>query len=90
MAIALYTGDVSFTELKRNELKNKAMMESWTMADRSYDTNKSFYSYGTTLDPLGAMQTDPSFYHRGNPSTPTKEMYKEYGWLFGKKYVQRR
>lgn len=90
MSIALYTGDVSFAELKRNELKNKAMMESWTMADRSYDTNKSFYSYGTTLDPLGAMQTDPSFYHRGNPNTPTKEMYKEYGWLFGKKYSQRR
>lgn len=83
MAIALYTGDVSFAELKRNEAKNKAMMESWTMADRSYDANKSFYSYGTTLDPLGAMQTDPGFYHKENPMSATKEMYKEYGWLFG-------
>lgn len=84
MAIALYIGDISFAQLKRKELQDKAMMESWTLNERSYDTEKSFYSYGTTLDPLGSIQTNPSFYHKDNPMHIPKEAYKEYGWLFGK------
>ena len=83
MAIALYIGDISFAQLKRNELKNKAMMESWTLNERSYETEKSFYSYGTSFDPLGALQTDPSYFHMGNHMNMPKEVYQEYRWLFG-------
>lgn len=89
LAIALYIGDISFTQLQRVENVNKAMIESWTVNERTYEPNKSFYSYGTTLDPVGFMQTDPttSLYNSGmtNPMNISKEAYKEYAWLFGKR-----
>ena len=88
MAIALYIGDVSFTQLKRNEDRQKAMIESWTVNERTYEPQKSFYSYGTTLDPVGFMQLDPttSLYNNQmiNPMNMPKEAYKEYSWLFGR------
>lgn len=89
LAIALYIGDISFTQLQRVENQNKAMIESWTVNERTYEPNKSFYSYGTTLDPVGFMQTDPttSLYNNSmiNPMNVPKEAYKEYAWLFGKR-----
>jgi hypothetical protein len=89
MSIALYIGDISFTQLQRVESQNRAMIESWTVNERTYEPNKSFYSYGTTLDPVGFMQTDPttSFYNNGmtNPMNIPKEAYKEYSWLFAKR-----
>lgn len=84
LAIALYIGDVSFAQLKRKELQNKAMMESWTINERSYEAEKSFYSYGTSMDPLASIQSDPSFYHQGNPMEVPKQAYQEFSWLFGK------
>lgn len=88
MAIALYIGDISFTQLQRVENLNKAMLESWTVNERTYEPNKSFYSYGTTLDPVGFMQTDPArtyYEQQVNPMNVPKEAYKEYSWLFGKR-----
>lgn len=89
MSIAHYIGDISFTQLQRVESQNKAMIESWTVNERTYEPNKSFYSYGTTLDPVGFMQTDPttSYYNNGmnNPMNIPKEAYKEYSWLFAKR-----
>ncbi len=84
LSMALYAGDVSFTQLKRNEETNKAMLESWTSSERTYDVKKSHYSYGTTLDPIGSMAMDNSFYHQDNPLSVGKEAYNEYKWLFGK------
>lgn len=84
MSMALYVGDICFSQLQKNENANKAMLESWVMSERTYEPNKSFYSYGTTLDPIGSIQTDPSFYHRDNPLNVPKDTYKEYSWLFGK------
>lgn len=88
MAIALYIGDISFTQLQRVENQNKAMIDSWTINERTYEPNKSFYSYGTTFDPVGFMQTDNArtFYEQQvNPMSVPKEAYKEYSWLFGKR-----
>jgi hypothetical protein len=89
LSIALYIGDISFTQLKRVENQNKAMIESWVLNERTYEPNKSFYSYGTTLDPVGFMQLDPAtnLYNNGmvNPMAATKEAYKEYAWLFPKR-----
>ena len=85
ISIALYAGDICFTQLKRNESANKAMIDSWTLGERSYDTNKSFYSYGTTFDPIGSMGTDNSnIYHQNNPMNLQKEQFQQYKWLFGK------
>jgi hypothetical protein len=85
MAIAMYCGDISFTQLKRNEKANKAMLESWVLSERTYETNKTFYSYGTSLDPIGSMMMDNSLYHKDNPTNVGKEAYKEYSWLFNKR-----
>jgi len=88
MAIALYIGEISFSQLQRVENQNKAMIESWTVNERTYEPNKSFYSYGTTFDPVGFMQTDPTraYYDQQiNPTNVPKEAYKEYSWLFSKR-----
>ena len=84
MSMALYAGDICFSQLQKTENANKAMLESWTMSERTYEVNKSHYSYGTSLDPIGAMATDPSFFHRDNPHNVPKDSYVEYSWLFGK------
>lgn len=85
LSIALYAGDISFNQLQRTESINKAMLESWTSSERTYETNKIFYSYGSNLDPIGSMVTDNSFYHQGNPLNVSKDVYNQYSWLFNKK-----
>jgi hypothetical protein len=83
MSMALYVGDISFAQLSKNENANKAMLESWTISERTYEPNKSFYSYGTSFDQIGSMSSDgnPIFQQNNNA---TKEQYKQYSWLFGK------
>ncbi len=85
LSMALYAGDICFNQLQRNDSQNKAMLESWVMSERTYEPQKTFYSYGTSLDPIGSMQTDPSFFHQENPLNHSKNAYQEYSWLFGKK-----
>lgn len=85
MSMALYVADISFTQLQKNENVNKAMLESWVMSERSYEVNKGHYSYGATIDPIGAMTMDPSFYHKDNPMNVSKDVYSQYSWLFGKR-----
>jgi hypothetical protein len=84
--MALYAGDVSFNLLQKNENANKAMLDSWTMTERSYETNKSFYSYGTAFDQIGSMSMDNNnLYHRNNNMNVSKQVYQENSWLFGKR-----
>ena len=86
MSMALYAADVSFNLLQKNENANKAMLDSWTMSERSYETNKSFYSYGTAFDQIGSMGTDNNqIYHSSNPTNVPKQAYQEYSWLFSGK-----
>jgi hypothetical protein len=85
LSMALYASDICFNQLQRNDSQNKAMLESWVMSERTYEPQKTFYSYGTSLDPIGSMQTDPSFFHQENPLNNSKNAYQEYSWLFGKK-----
>jgi hypothetical protein len=80
IAMALYVGDISFSQLKRSEGVNKSMLESWTLSDRTYETKDLFYSYGRDFDSVSAMFTG---------DLPTrqnldKSAYSEYSWLFGK------
>ena len=85
LSMALYVADMSFNQLEKNENANKAMLESWTMTERTYEPNKSFYSYGTAFDQIGSMGMDNNqIYYQNNPSNVPKEAYKEYSWLFGK------
>jgi len=84
MAIALYAGDICFTQLKRSEAQSKAMLESWALSERTYEANKSFYSYGASLDAIGSMstQSNETLFHENNPMNIGKEAYREYAWLF--------
>jgi hypothetical protein len=84
MSMALYAADVSFNLLQKNENANKAMLDSWTMSERSYETNKSFYSYGTAFDQIGSMGTDNNnLYYQDNTMNVSKQTYQENSWLFG-------
>ena len=80
ISMALYAGDICFNMLQKSEAKNKAMLESWVLSERTYEANKSFYSYGTSFDPIGSMSTGGN----NQSNTPTKNAYSEYSWLFGK------
>ena len=82
LSIAQYVGEICFNQLERNENANKAMLESWTLSERTYEPNKSFYSYGTAFDQIGSMGMDNNPHHNNNPS---KEQYEQYSWLFNKK-----
>lgn len=83
IAIAMYAGDISFTQLKRNEQQNKAMLDSWVMSERTYEAPKNeVYSYGTSFDQVGMMQIDSSPYAKQS-NAPAKEQYNQYSWLFG-------
>jgi hypothetical protein len=85
MSMALYAGDISFNQLEKNTSKNIAMMESWTLSERTYEPQKSFYSYGSTLDHVGSMQmNNRGIYYQDQNTKVSKEMYRDYGWLFNK------
>jgi hypothetical protein len=85
LSMALYVADMSFNQLEKNENANKAMLESWTMTERTYEPNKSFYSYGTAFDQIGSMNMDnQNLYHQNNSMNVSKDVYRENMWLFGK------
>jgi hypothetical protein len=61
------------------------MLESWTLSERTYEPNKSFYSYGTAFDQIGSMTSSGELINSPYQNNATKEHYKQYSWLFGKK-----
>jgi hypothetical protein len=84
LSMALYAADMCFNQLEKNQNANKAMLESWTISERTYETTKSFYSYGVAFDSIGSMNMgDPENNYFIN--TPNKDQYKEYSWLFSKR-----
>jgi hypothetical protein len=84
LSMALYAGDICFNQLQRNTSQNVAMMESWTLSERTYEPNRSHYSYGTAFDQVGAMGTDYNPNFVDVKSVPGKNQYQEYSWLFGR------
>jgi hypothetical protein len=87
MSMALYAGDICFNQLQKTESVNRAMIESWTMAERTYEPQKSFYSYGGSFDQISSMGVDGnnSMYGGNTNQQIGKEAYAEYSWLFGSK-----
>lgn len=85
MSMALYAGDMCFNQLQRNDSKNKAVIESWVLSERTYEPSKTHYSYGSSFDQIGAMGMDTNnIYHKDNPTNISKDVYREHMWLFGK------
>jgi hypothetical protein len=85
LSMALYAADMCFNQLQKSENANKAMLESWTMSERTYEVNKSHYSYGTAFDQIGAMGIDGMGHnpHQNQRMNVNKEIYREHSWLFG-------
>ena len=85
MSMALYAGDICFNQLQRNDSKNKAMIESWALSERTYEPEKALYSYGASFDQIGSMGVDNNLiYHKDNPTNLPKDAYRQYNWLFGR------
>jgi hypothetical protein len=76
IAMALYVGDNSFSQLHKADSMTKAMLESWTT-----DTNNPRDNSGTGRP----QQNTPLWGIPGNLETDTKQLYKDNAWLFGKR-----
>jgi hypothetical protein len=85
ISMAIYAGDISFNQLERASSQNKAILDSWALSERTYEPNKSFYSYGTSLDPIGSMFAGNNrLINDVTPYDNPKEAYQKYSWLFKK------
>jgi len=64
------------------------MMESWTLSERTYEPEKSFYSYGKAFDPFGIIDINtgksvPNPLFECHDLKQIKNQYRDYSWLFG-------
>ena len=77
IAMALYVGENSFSQLQKADSLTKAMLESWTTSDSVE---------GEARDPEHRRPAHNRgiFGQPGNQNNDSKQMYKDYGWLFGK------
>jgi len=74
MAMALYVGESSFSQLQKSDEMTKAMLNSWV--DVSQDRKETLVD----LQPIRDSHTlNPSV----RPNVTNEQMYKEYNWLFG-------
>jgi hypothetical protein len=83
MSIALYAADICFNQLEKNESINKSMIDSWTVSERTYNPNKTFYSYGSVFDQVNLIGTNTN--NTQNHNYISKDSYDKYSWLFKKK-----
>jgi len=88
ISMALYIAEICFAQLHKADAQNKAMMEAWSLSERTYEPNKSFYSYGKAFDPFGVTDANTGREVRNplfdNPDIKQRQnQYKDYAWLFG-------
>ena len=75
LAMALYVGENSFSQLKKADDLTKAMIDNWITSngiDESEPHNRR------------PQQNNPIFGLPGNGQTDAKQLYKDNAWLFGK------
>ena len=75
LAMALYVGESSFSQLQKSDEMTKAMLNSWVGGgEESSESN-------VELRPVrDSSVLSPRIKH----GSASKEIYKEYSWLFGK------
>jgi len=74
MAMAVYVGESSFTQLKKSDDMTKAILDSWV--DVTEDRKE-------TLVDLHPIRNSETLTPRVRPHATNEQMYKEYSWLFG-------
>ena len=77
MAMAIYVGENSFTQLEKVTEQTKAMIDSWAVSTNEYKDKSQDFNPGVPVMPGGINQ------HRMNRSA-TKEDYQNHSWLFGR------
>jgi len=74
LAMALYVGESSFSQLQKADDMTKAMLNSWV--DVTEDRKQTLID----LKPVRDSQTlQPSV----RPNVSNEQLYREYNWLFG-------
>ena len=76
MAMALYVGESSFSQLQKADEMTKAMLNSWVNTDSSTEESTTYLTPTPNSNVLS-----PNI----KPGANRESMYKEYGWLFGAK-----
>jgi hypothetical protein len=76
MAMAIYVGENSFTQLEKVTEQTKAMMESWMVNETPVKNATRDFNPGLPVIPNNQN------YHRRIDGY-TKKDYEDYGWLFG-------
>jgi len=75
LAMALYVGENSFSQLKKADDLTKAMIDNWVTSSNSDESEPNNRR---------PQQNNPIFGLPGNGQTDTKQLYKDNAWLFGK------
>jgi hypothetical protein len=79
MAMAIYVGENSFSQLEKVTEQTKAMVSSWTVQETPVKNTSSDFNPGVPVMPIDNM--------RKTYSEVTKKNYQEYSWLFGRNNV---
>ena len=79
MAMALYVGETSFTQLEKATEQAKAMLESWSTNTKAFADSHQNFNPGIPDSTYGN--------YRQERNTVTKSDYEQYLWLFGNRRV---
>jgi len=77
MAMAIYVGENSFTQLEKVTEQTKAMIDSWAVSTNEYKDKSQ--DFNPSLPVMPNHNTN-----RGINPNPTRNDYEKYLWLFGK------
>jgi hypothetical protein len=75
LAMALYVGEHSFSDLQKADSLTKAMLDSWTTGESSTSSEPPHRRPQQNVGLLGVP---------GNQNNDMKQLYKDNAWLFGK------
>ena len=76
MAMAIYVGESSFTQLEKVTEQTKAMMESWMVNETPVKNGTRDFNPGLPVMPGNQN-------HHRRVDGYTRKDYEDYGWLFG-------
>jgi len=77
MAMSIYVGESSFSQLEKVTEQTKAMLDSWSVSTNEYKETSSNFNPSIPVMPNGNN-------NRGMNQNPTRNDYEKYLWLFGK------
>ena len=78
MAMAIYVGENSFTQLEKVTDQTKAMMESWMVNETPVKNSSMDFNPN-----IPVMPNNHNNNHHRSINGYTKKDYEDYGWLFG-------